>query len=137
LSLLFHHEADKIVDDNSPEFLNFNSTSQPETAAKPAITFQGNSYDLAAVVGVTIGGITLLSCATCNLGVYLLPFLPLILGLIGLITAKDSVNPERTRLLSWISIGSGAVILLLILVVIILYIGFFVFAIANESSGGF
>jgi hypothetical protein len=135
LSLLFHHEADKIVDDNSPEFLNFNSTSQPETAAKPAITFQGNSYDLAAVVGVTIGGITLLSCATCNLGVYLLPFLPLILGLIGLITAKDSVNPERTRLLSWISIGSGAAILLLILAVIVLYIGFFAFAMANEGRG--
>lgn len=125
------------MDDNSPEFLNFNSTSQPETAAKPTITFQGNSYDLAAVVGVTIGGITLLSCATCNLGVYLLPFLPLILGLIGLMTAKDSVNPERTRLLSWISIGSGAVILLLILVVIILYIGFFIFAMANEGNGGF
>jgi hypothetical protein len=71
------------------------------------------------------------------LGVYLLPFLPLILGLIGLITAKDSVNPERTRLLSWISIGSGAAILLLILLVIILYLGFFVFAIASEGNGGF
>ena len=123
------------MDDNPPEFLNLNPASDIETATKPTITFQGNSYDLAAVVGVTIGGITLLSCATCNLGFYLLPFLPLILGLVGLIAAKDSVNPERTRLLSWISIGSSAVILLLILAVVILYIGFIAYAVANEGSG--
>lgn len=123
------------MDDNPPEFLNLNPASDIETATKPTITFQGNNYDLAAVVGVTIGGITLLSCATCNLGVYLLPFLPLILGLIGLIAAKDSVNPGRTKLLSWISIGSSAVILLLILAVVILYIGFIAYAVANERSG--
>jgi hypothetical protein len=123
------------MDDNPPEFLNLNSASDIETAIKPTITFQGNNYDLAAVVGVIIGGITLLSCATCNLGFYLLPFLPLILGLIGLITAKDSVNPERTRLLSWLSIGSSAIIILLILAVVILYIGFIVYAVANEGSG--
>ena len=121
--------------DNPPEFLNLNPASDTETATKPIITFQGNNYDLAAMVGVIIGGITLLSCATCNLGFYLLPFLPLILGLIGLITAKDSVNPERTRLLSWLSIGSGAVILLLILAVVILYIGFIAYAVATEGSG--
>jgi hypothetical protein len=123
------------MDDNPPEFLNLNPTSDTETATKPTITFQGNNYDLAAVVGVIIGGITLLSCVTCNLGMYLLPFLPLILGLIGLITAKDSVNPERTRLLSWFSIGSSAVILLLILAVVILYIGFIAYAAATEGSG--
>ena len=121
--------------DNPPEFLNLNPASDIETATKPTITFQGNNYDLAAVVGVIIGSITLLSCATCNLGVYLLPFLPLILGLIGLITAKDSVNPERTRLLSWLSIGSSAVIILLILAVVILYIGFIAYAVTNEGSG--
>src|SRR5688572_24915499 len=93
------------IADHPPEFLNLNPALDPETTTKPPITFQGNNYDLAAVVGVTIGGITLLSCATCNLGFYLLPCLPLILGLVGLIAAKDSVNPERTRLLSWISIG--------------------------------
>ncbi len=122
------------MDDSPPEFLNLNPASDTETATKPTITFQGNNYDLAAVVGVIIGGITLLSCATCNLGFYLLPFLPLILGMIGLITAKDSVNPERTRLLSWFSIGSSAVILLLILAVVILYIGFIAYAIATEGK---
>ena len=120
--------------DNPPEFLNLNPASDIETATKPTITFQGNNYDLAAVVGVTIGGITLLSCATCNLGFYLLPFLPLVLGLVGLIAAKDSVNPERTKLLSWFSIGSSAVILLLILAVVILYIGFIAYAIATEGK---
>jgi hypothetical protein len=111
----------------------------PNTGYSPKaeVTFQGNSYDLTAVVGVTIAGAVLLACMTCNLGYYCLPFLPLLLGIIGLATAKDSVDPDRTRLLSWISVGSGAAILLLIAFVVILYIGFVMFAVASEGGGGF
>jgi len=77
------------------------------------VTFRGNNYDLTAVVGVTIGGIVLASCGTCNLGLYFLPFVPLILGIIGLVNADESVDPKRTKLLSWISIAAGAAILVL------------------------
>jgi hypothetical protein len=122
------------MDDNPSGVLSSTSTSEVETAAKPVVTFEGNNYDLAAVVGVTIGGIVLLSCATCNLGFYVLPFLPIILGLVGLLTAKDSVNPERTKLLSWLSLGSGALILLLILLLVIAYIAIIVIAIASEGE---
>lgn len=115
--------------ETSVEFETYSST--------PAITFQGNSYDLVSVVGVTIGGITLLSCATCKLGFYCLPLLPIILGAIGLVAAKDSVDPERTKLLSWISLGSGAIILLLILLFVAAYIILIVFAVATEGSSGF
>jgi hypothetical protein len=124
------------MSDETPEFLSLTpispepeppepepapgNTFQPPTPT-PEITFQGNNYDLMAIIGVTIGAVTLLSCATCNMGVYCLPFAPLILGAIGLFTAKDSVNPERTKLLSWLSLGAGIVFLLLILVVIVLY----------------
>ncbi|MCP4712378.1 MAG: hypothetical protein GY869_27465 [Planctomycetes bacterium] len=104
-----------------------------ETPSKPTITFQGNSYDLASVVGVTIGGVTLLTCATCNLGYYCLPIIPIILGIIGLISAKDSVDPERTKLLSWLSLGSGALIILLILFFVVAYIGLIIFAIAADN----
>lgn len=113
------------------------SVDSETSSSIPAITFQGNSYDLVSVVGVTIGGITLLSCATCNLGFYCLPLLPIILGAIGLVAAKDSVDPERTKFLSWISLGSGAVILLLILLFVAAYIILIAFAVATESGNGF
>jgi len=107
--------------------------TSPEITLKPTITFQGNSYDLASVVGVTIGGVTLLTCATCNLGYYCLPIIPIILGIIGLISAKDSVDPERTKLLSWLSLGSGSLIILLILLLVAAYIGLIVFAIVADN----
>ena len=106
-----------------------------EAGSGPVITFQGNSYDLASVIGVTAGALVLFSCFTCNLGYYCLPFVPIILGIIGLVAAKDSVDPERTKLLSWLSVGSGAIILLLIFLFIALYIGFIVFAIMADNSG--
>jgi hypothetical protein len=122
------------MEDNQPEVWNSSPNSGPEVVANPVITFQGNNYDLAAVVGVTIGGITLLSCASFGLATYCMPFLPVILGVIGLVAAKDSVNPERTKLLSWISVGIGAVILLLILALVIIYIVFIAAVVANEGN---
>jgi hypothetical protein len=124
------------MDDNSPEFLN-NSIPEPETAINPVVTFQGNNYDLAAVVGVTIGAITLLSCASFGLATYCMPFLSVILGVVGLVAAKDSANPERTRLLSWISIGVGGLILLLIVALVVLYAVFIGFAITNNKGNAF
>ena len=101
----------------------------------PTVTFQGNSYDLMAVVGVTIGGMVLLSCVTLNMAYYCLPVAAVVLGIIGLTTAKDSVDPERTRLLSWLSLGSGAIILALIILLIVFYLFFIIFAIASEGGG--
>lgn len=97
--------------------------------------FQGNSYDLAAFVGVIIGGMTLLSCFTFGVGQYCMPIIPIILGIIGLITAKDSLNPDRTRRLSWLSIGAGGVILLLIIIFIAIYVGLIALGVA--ADGGF
>lgn len=147
--------------DDKPDFLGRNPDSEPEPSieagtsgranltgessspsptgsendSKPVITFQGNSYDLTSVVGLTTGAVVLLACATCNLGYYCLPFVPIILGIIGLVAAKDSVDPDRTKLLSWLSVGSGAIILLLILVFVALYIGFIVFVVLAENNG--
>ena len=104
---------------------------------EPVVTFRGNNYDLSVVVGATIGVMTLLSCATCNMGFYCLPIIPIVIGAIGLAQAKDSVDPDRTRLLSWISIGSGGIILLLILLLVIAYVGFVAFAISTEGGSGF
>ena len=104
---------------------------------KPTVTFMGNSYDLMSVVAVTLGGMILFTCFTCNFGYYCLPFIPVILGIIALISAKDSVDPERTKLLSWIGIGSGAFFIIIGILAMIAYFLFFFFVMGmgTMSSG--
>ncbi|MCB0210657.1 MAG: hypothetical protein KDJ52_15060 [Anaerolineae bacterium] len=108
--------------------------SPMSSAAGVGSIFQGNGYDLAAFVGVIVGGMTLLSCFTFGVGQYCMPIIPIILGVIGLLTAKDSLNPDRTRRLSWLSIAAGAVILLLIIIFVGFYIGLIVFGVAADSG---
>ncbi len=104
-------------------------TAGPNGSSHPQITFMGNSYDLTAVVAVVTGGVIAFSCLTCNMGYYCLPVIPVVLGVVGLISAEDSADPKRTRLLSWLGIGSGGVVLLLIILAIVLYVAFIVLAI--------
>lgn len=113
--------------------------SAEQAPAKPTITFLGNSYDVMSVVGVSTAGATLFACGTCGTGFYCLPLIPVILGAIGLLSLKDSVNPERTKLLSWVSIGVGAIFLLLILLLMLFYVVYFglIFTvIASEAGNG-
>jgi hypothetical protein len=121
--------------DNPHEKIEQSIPAAPGAGSGPVITFQGNSYDLASVIGVTVGALVLFSCFTCNVGYYCLPIVPIILGIIGLVAAKDSVDPERTKLLSWLSVGAGALILLLIFLFVALYIGFIAFAIIADNGG--
>ncbi len=97
--------------------------------AMPEATFKGNTYDLAALGALTSGVVVLFSCLTCNMGFYCLPLLPLVLGLIGLLSARQSVEEERTRLWSWLGIAAGGFITLLIVAGIVLYVAFIVLAI--------
>jgi len=98
--------------------------------ASARVTFMGNTYDLLSVVSVVTGGLVLVSCLTCNMGYYCLPLVPIALGLVGVLSAHQSVDRERTRLLSWLGVASGGILLLLLLVVIALYVGFIVLMIA-------
>jgi hypothetical protein len=75
------------------------------------VTFMGNTYDLAALGALSSGVLVLFSCLTCNLGYYCLPFIPLLLGLVGIVSAREAVNKERTRLWSWLGIGAGIVVI--------------------------
>jgi len=108
---------------------------ETEQSPSAAVTFQGNNYDLMGVVGVTIGGIMLLSCATLNMGFYCLPLVPVILGIVGLLSADESVDPARTRLLSWISLGAGGIIILAIIAFILLYLAIIGVAFMADSGG--
>jgi len=110
--------------------------AEPSGRPRAQITFMGNSYDLMAVIAVVTGGVIAFSCLTCNMGYYCLPIFPIILGLIGLLSAEDAVDPPRTRLLSWIGIGSGGLALLLIILAIVLYVAFIVVLIAIGATAG-
>ncbi|MBI3287474.1 MAG: hypothetical protein HYZ68_05440 [Chloroflexi bacterium] len=100
---------------------------------KPPPTFSGNTYDLAALSSVAI---TLFTCTSCLGASYCWPVVAVLLGIVGLASAKDSLDPERTRLLSWLGLGGGLLFLVFIAVVILAYIAFLVliFALVPESQ---
>ena len=111
---------------------------EPASSSKPVVTFRGNNYDLMSVVGVSLAGGTLFACGTCGFGFYCLPFVPLILGIVGLFSLKESVDPDRTKLLSWASIAVGSLFVLLILAGILFYILYFTFIFSMiAAEGGF
>ena len=101
----------------------------------PEATFRGNTYDLTALGALTSGVLVLFSCLTCGFGFYCLPLVPLVLGLIGLLSARQSVEEERTRLWSWLGIAAGGFMLLLIVAGAVLYIAFIVLAVIAGGSG--
>lgn len=96
-------------------------------------SFTGNTYDLAALSSVAIALFTFSSCLGAS---YCWPFVGILLGMVGLISAKDALDPQRTRLLAWLGIGGGALFLVLIAALILFSIAIFVlvFALVPESQ---
>jgi len=106
-----------------------------DLAEAPSVTFRGNTYDLISLGSLITGGLILFTCVTCNMGYYCLPVISLALGAVGLLSARQAVDENRTRLWSWLGIAAGGIILLLITLCFILYIGFFAVAIISEEWG--
>lgn len=101
--------------------------------ATPQVTFRGNTYDLVSLGSLGTAAMILFACVTCNMGYYCLPVIAVILGAIGVLSARQAVDEERTRLWSWLGIAIGGFILLAIVACFVLYIGFIVIA---AASGG-
>jgi hypothetical protein len=116
------------------------ATPPPEAAPQPPakaapplpppagvrVTFKGNTYDLTAFASVVSGVLVLASCLTCNTLFYCLPLVPIVLGLIGVVSANQSVDARRTRNWSWVGIAAGIFMLAMLLLAIVLYIAFIV-----------
>jgi hypothetical protein len=81
-------------------------------AGQRSSIFRGNSYDLAALGALASGALVLFTCLTCGLGYYCLPFVPMLLGLVGVAAARDAIHEERTKLWSWLGIGAGVIVIL-------------------------
>ena len=118
----------------SREVTALNTASELARLAAPEATFKGNTYDLAALGALASGVVVLFSCLTCNMGFYCLPLLPLVLGLIGLLSSRQAVEEERTRLWSWLGIAAGGFIVLLTIAGVVLYIAFIVLAVVAQGT---
>ena len=94
----------------------------------PKITFRGNTYDLLSLGSLITGALILFSCVTCNTGYYCLPFISIALGAVSLLSVRQAVDQERTRLWSWLGLAAGGIVLLLIALCVVLYIGFIILA---------
>ena len=65
---------------------------EPEGDVLRGGVYRGNKFDVSALVAAVIGALALLSCATMGYGIYCMPLLPLALGIVGLVTARRSVD---------------------------------------------
>ncbi|MGC9520713.1 MAG: hypothetical protein ACP5HG_02390 [Anaerolineae bacterium] len=120
------------------EEIKATTSAQEEAAARERrsinVTFRGNSYDLTALGAFASGVLVLLSCLTCGQAFYCLPVIPLILGVIGIVMARDSVDAHRTRLWSWLGIGGSALTILLGIFAIASYVAFVLFLIMLSQT---
>ena len=99
------------------------------------VTYRGNSTDLSAIGALASSVLLILTCLTCGSGIYCLPIVPLVLGLIGVLGAKRAVNKEQTRLFSWIGIGAGGLSILLVIAGFITYLIFVLFIVLLGQQG--
>ena len=65
---------------------------EEQSGDKRTVTFMGNSYDLAALGAIASGALVLASCVTCGMGLYCLPLIPLLLGLVGIVSAREALT---------------------------------------------
>lgn len=124
---------EEVPSEGRKEALTTVREGEVDLAEAPSVTFRGNTYDLISLGSLITGGLILFTCVTCNMGYYCLPVISLALGAVGLLSARQAVDENRTRLWSWLGIAAGGIILLLITLCFILYIGFFAVAIISEE----
>lgn len=97
----------------------------------PVIMYKGNNQDLTAFVAMLAG---LLSAGICFGAIYCLPFFAALLGIIGLINAKDAVDPRRTRTQSWIALLTGGLISLACIGCIVAYASIYGLALTSFNT---
>ncbi len=80
----------------------------PAWQGAPPPSFIGNSNDLLALAAASSGAFLIINACTGGLACCVPP----LLGIVGLVVANDSINPSRTRTLSWIGLGTGLLFVL-------------------------
>lgn len=100
-------------------------TAAPAQPAEPH--YEGNSFDLYALIAAILGITSLAMCFSGNMLLYCLPFVPLVFGIIALRNSPRALNPSRVRTMGWIGVAAGAVGLVLVLIVVLFLTAYLVF----------
>ena len=89
-----------------------------EREALAAGVYTGNSMDLVGLIGLLVGGVSLVAC--CGVG-YCLPVVGFVLSLVAVINARHALNPRRTRRLGVLGMLVSGVWVLVIAACIAIY----------------
>ena len=92
--------------------------AETERAADRPVTYKGNNQDIGALLSAVLAVTALFSC--CG-GLYCLPIIALALGAVTYLNADKAIDSSRTRHLSGIGLGAGALMVLAIFACIGLY----------------
>ncbi len=98
------------------------ATTAPEMPALPPKLYQGNGWDITALLATATGVLAILSCGSFGFMVYCLPVLPLILGIVAVVAARRAAEPRRSRVLGWIGLGSGALTTVLLIALALVWV---------------
>jgi hypothetical protein len=103
----------------------------PAAPAKPAPSFLGNANDLVALIAA-VSGAAIFGACFASLAAWCVP---LVLGIIGLVLAKEAIDPRRARILSAVGIVSMVVLFLLFIGFIVLYVVFIAWLMRTSPPG--
>lgn len=120
-------QANAKRDQDNLQDLDFLVAKHKRKAFKNPPIYFGNNTDLSAFLSMLLGFITISSC--CG-AVYCFPFLGILIGLGALISAKDAVDPKRTRWLAFLGLGSSGCLVVLT----VLFFGAYVTLITTTMS---
>lgn len=110
------------------------SEESETVSSEPKATMRGNAFDLTSLGALASGVLMLFMCLSCNLGFYCLPALPIILGVVGLATARKAVNREQSQTMSWVGLAAGGLSILLMAAGFIFYIGLYILLILSWAG---
>ncbi|MEI2607127.1 MAG: hypothetical protein V9G20_00695 [Candidatus Promineifilaceae bacterium] len=99
------------------------------TSTDEAGVYRGNQTDVGALITAVL---SLTMIASCMGGIYCLPVIAFILGMLFFLNAPQSINPQRTRVFAGISLGISGFIFLSIFCLVAFYIFIFAFAISSS-----
>jgi len=103
----------------------------PAAPAKPAPSFLGNANDLVALIAA-VSGAAIFGACFASLAAWCVP---LVLGIIGLVLAKEAIDPKRARILSAVGIVSMVVLFLLFIAFVVLYVVFIAWLMRTSPPG--
>ncbi len=120
-------EPDTYAEAVGTSLIKANHEKREQPVDEPGV-YRGNQNDIGALIGAILA-ITMI--ASCSGGIYCLPIIALVMGILFWLNAPQAINPHRTRVFAGITLGISGLILMAIFCFIAFYIFMFAFAISS------